>query len=171
MKPEGYVIRPSTLNDLPRMRLVFAEARTFMASVGNSTQWGDGYPTDDILTDDIRRGVSYVMEHNGKVVGTFAFIPGLDPTYAVIEQGHWLDDVRPYATLHRLASLTDSHGIADACLEWCAAKMDNLRVDTHQDNKVLQHILLTRGFTYCGIIYVRNHSPRLAFQRILTRKS
>ena len=148
---------------------VFDEARTFMASVGNPTQWGDGYPTADILLADIQRGVSYVIEEDDDIVGTFAFIPGTDPTYAVIENGQWLDDVLPYGTIHRLASLTDHHGIADACLDWCAARMDNIRVDTHRDNLVLQHILTTRGFSYCGIIYVPGHSPRLAYQRILSR--
>lgn len=148
---------------------VFDEARTFMASVGNPTQWGDGYPTADILLADIQRGVSYVIEEDDAIVGTFAFIPGTDPTYAVIENGQWLDDVLPYGTIHRLASLSDHHGIADACLDWCAARMDNIRVDTHRDNLVLQHILTTRGFSCCGIIYVRNHSPRLAYQRILSR--
>lgn len=162
-------IRHSTAEDIPALMHVFDEARTFMASVGNPTQWGDGYPTADILLADILRGVSYVIEEDDDIVGTFAFIPGTDPTYAVIENGQWLDDVRPYGTIHRLASLSDHHGIADACLDWCAARMDNIRVDTHRDNLVLQHILTTRGFSYCGIIYVRNHSPRLAYQRLLFR--
>ena len=53
----------------------------------------------------------------------------------------------------------------DLCLEWCSSHCPNLRVDTHRDNKVLQNILLKNGFTYCGIIYVKNGTERLAYQR------
>lgn len=159
-------IRPTKATDLPRLMKIFEEARQFMASVGNPTQWGDGYPEEATLRGDIERGVSYVVEEDGVIVGTFAFILGEDPTYRLIDDGAWVDDEQPYGTIHRLASLTASHGVADACLDWCGARIDNLRADTHRDNLVLQHILTSRGFQYCGIIYVRHHSPRLAYQRI-----
>jgi RimJ/RimL family protein N-acetyltransferase len=38
-------------------------------------------------------------------------------------------------------------------------------VDTHQDNVVMQRILEKLGFTYCGIIFVANGTPRLAYQK------
>ena len=145
---------------------VFRQARDFMAATGNPSQWGDGYPTADILKGDIHRGVSYLIEEDGKVIATFALIPGADPTYAIIEEGRWIDDTLPYATLHRLASCTDTHGIADTVFAWCKERHNVLRADTHHDNRVLQHILTKEGFRYCGIIYVRNHSPRLAYQWI-----
>lgn len=33
-------------------------------------------------------------------MGTFAFIPGVEPTYLEIEGGAWLDADAPYATIH-----------------------------------------------------------------------
>ena len=44
---------------------------------------------------------------------------------------------------------------------------ENIRVDTHRDNKVMQHILTKYGFQRCGIIYVKNGTERIAYQRIL----
>ena len=138
-----------------------------MVQTGNPTQWADGYPEPSFIAKEIASGHCYVfVDPLGKIVATFCYIEGDDPTYHVIEGGKWLNEA-PYAVLHRLASDGSYSGIADLCLDWCFTKTANLRVDTHQDNKVLQHILLKHGFTYCGIIYVRNHSPRLAYQKIL----
>lgn len=43
---------------------------------------------------------------------------------------------------------------------------DNIRVDTHKDNLVMQHILEKRGFRRCGIIYVKDGTERIAYQRL-----
>ena len=43
----------------------------------------------------------------------------------------------------------------------------NIRIDTHKDNKIMQGLLARHGFSYCGIIYLKNGSPRLAYQRVL----
>ena len=175
-KREMYTIRKTTFDDIPCLMEMFREARAFMAANGNPQQWGDGYPDESIVRGDIERGVSYVIEDRSTgtaaspsadgshPVGTFALIPGKDPTYAVIDDGAWQDDTLPYATIHRLASCTGSHGIADACIAWSQQQSSNLRADTYRDNTVVQHILQKHGFRYCGIIYVRNHSPRLAYQ-------
>ena len=58
-----------------------------MAADGNPTQWGDDYPERSQLLDDIQRNVSYVIEHEGHICGTFVFILGDDPTYHLIEDG------------------------------------------------------------------------------------
>ena len=160
-------IRHTLRTDIPRLMEIFADARAFMAENGNASQWGDGYPHEEDIMNDIRRDVSYVITNEeGIIVGTFAFILGEDPTYRIIEGGTWADDPRTYGTIHRLAAARGAHGIADACLHFCEQQTGHLRADTHRDNKVLQHFLTSRGFVYRGIIYVRNHSPRLAYQRL-----
>jgi len=65
----------------------------------------------------------------------------------------------------RLASSGKEKGVAKACFEWCFSQCPNIRVDTHQDNVVMQRILEKLGFTYCGIIFVTNGTPRLAYQK------
>ena len=45
------------------------------------------------------------------------------------------------------------------------SKCPNLRIDTHQDNKVMQHVVEKHGFTRRGIIYIADGSPRIAYER------
>ena len=94
------------------------------------------------IKKDIENGNSYVcLDEEQKIVGTFAFIQGDDPTYAHIYDGAWIDDKQPYGVIHRLASTEDSKGVASACLQWCYRQIPNLRADTHRDNHILQYIL------------------------------
>ena len=157
-------IRPTTYADLDALMAIFAYARAQMVADGNPTQWGDGYPTREQLENDIQRGVSYVMEHEGVPCATFVFIIGDDPTYAYIEDGQWLDDTLPYGTIHRIASNGQLRGIFRTVLDWCSAQCSNIRIDTHQANARMIHLIEQAHFTRCGIIYTRDNSPRMAYQ-------
>jgi len=42
----------------------------------------------------------------------------------------------------------------------------NIRIDTHKDNRIMQHNIEKHGFTYCGIIYLANGDERLAYQKL-----
>ena len=159
-------IRQSTYSDIPVLMEIYRQARQIQLDSGNLHQWKEGYPTQNIVRGDIDRGVSYVVEDGCKIVGAFAFIPGEDPTYRIIEGGSWLDDTASYATIHRLGSLKDAHGVAAACFDWCWKKIHNLRVDTHEDNTIMRHCIEKAGFRYCGIIHLLNGDPRMAFQKI-----
>lgn len=138
-----------------------------MADNGNPGQWTGGYPSEDLIRSEIKKGHSYVCcTSSGKIAGTFCFIIGEDPTYRLIEDGRWLAP-GPYGTIHRLASSGLVKGVADACIGWCWNRIHNLRADTHADNTVMQNILSLNGFTRCGIIYTDNGSPRIAYQKCL----
>jgi len=43
---------------------------------------------------------------------------------------------------------------------------DNIRIDTHKDNHIMQHNLARFGFQYCGIIHIASGAERLAYQRV-----
>ena len=161
----GYTVRPATAGDLPRLMDLFRQARETMRADGNLTQWAGEYPSEDVVLEDIRLGRSFVLEADGTVAGTFAFIRGVEPTYNQIYQGRWLEDTLPYATIHRLAGSRDSHGVAQVCFSWAWEQCSNLRVDTHADNHIMQHCIQKAGFTYCGIIYLADGAPRLAYQK------
>lgn len=158
-------IRLSREEDLPRMQELFSESRGIMRANGNMLQWTGGYPSDEALMKDIARGVSYIIEEDGKAVGTFACVPGAEPTYLKIYEGEWADITSLYATIHRLASTKSSHGIAQCCFDWAWGKYGNLRIDTHRDNRIMQHCIEKAGFKYCGIIYLENGDERLAYQK------
>ena len=145
------MFRGAVRADMARILDIYARAREFMAKNGNPTQWGDNYPSPELLEEDIDTNRLFVYMVNGRMQAVFAFILGEDPTYKVIEDGHWLNDTLPYGTLHRLASAGESKGIGKAVVEWCLEHCESLRADTHADNKVMQHLLESEGFTRCGI--------------------
>lgn len=159
-------IRLATPQDLKALMGIFDYARCFMQENGNPNQWINGYPAEEFILKEINDGHCYTCENeNSEIVGTFCFIPGEDPTYAYIEDGEWLNN-EPYAVIHRMAGNGKIKGIADECLQWSFKQCKNIRVDTHHDNIVMQNILLKNGFKRCGIIYVKNGTPRIAFQKI-----
>ena len=149
------------------MMKIYEYAREQMKLNGNPNQWVT-YPHRDLLEKDIELDRSYVIEDEGRVCGTFVFIVGEDPTYKVIE-GAWLNDDL-YGTIHRIASDGTKHNIVGVAVDFGFEKVDNVRIDTHEDNKIMQKVLDRLGFTKCGIIYViddrSNHSPRIAYQKV-----
>ena len=161
-------IRPTTYADIEALMAIFAHARAQMIADGNPTQWGDDYPSREQIESDIQRGVSYVVEHNGQHCATFVFIIGEAPTSAYIEDGNWLDDTLPYGTIQRIASNGQERGIFPFVLHWCSAQCSNIRIDTHQDNARMIHLIEQAQFTRCGIIYTRDNSPRIAYQNLGT---
>ncbi len=153
------MIRKSTPNDIDLILRMYDHSRSVMRADGNMAQWV-GYPTREDIEEDIRRGVSYIVDD----LGTFALVPGIEPTYAYIDHGRWVSPDRPYCTLHRLAAMPGTHGIADIAFRFAKEQSDYLRVDTHHSNRPMHHILDKEGFVYCGIIYMPDGSPRDAYE-------
>lgn len=160
------VIRNTEPGDIPRLMEIFADARQTMRSDGNLEQWSGTYPDPEAIMRDISRGVSHVIEDDGRICGTFAFVPGIEPAYNKIYGGQWLDDDLPYATVHRIAGGHGSHGVFDSCLDWCQERISSIRIDTHRDNRIMQKLISRSGFSYCGIILLADGAERLAYQRI-----
>lgn len=157
------MIRKARQSELEEIMPLYEAAKAYMNRTGNANQWIGGYPSRELIADDIRRGYSHVFEENGRLAAVFSFIEGNDPTYDMIE-GSWLDDA-PYGVVHRLAGNGMRKGVGKECLEWSLRRCGNLRVDTHADNRTMQHILESLGFTRCGIIYTHNGTPRIAYQK------
>ena len=163
----SYTIRKSTLADLPVILNLRDKARDIMRSYGNTFQWPDGYPRDDMFRRDIEVGGSHVMmNERGEVVGTFALLPSPEVTYNVIYDGQWIDDA-PYHVIHRIASTPDSHGVLDVVLDYCESQVCNIRIDTHEANIIMRKGLEKHGYQYCGIIHLLNGDERMAFQKRL----
>lgn len=159
-------IRKSTLSDLDILLKMYENARMFMASHGNPTQWGGSYPPKTLLAEDIENGNSYVCEEHGEIIATFYYKQGRDDTYAKIYDGQWLNE-SPYGVVHRITSDGSMKGAATFCLKWALDQCGNLKIDTHRNNMVMQHMLDKNGFTYCGVIYLEDGSERIAYQKAL----
>ena len=156
-----YQIRLAVVSDLPRILEIYAAARNFMRKTGNPTQWAGGHPSENLLQEDMEKDNLYVVTDDAGIHGVFAFIPGEDPTYRRIEDGAWHRD-DDYAAIHRVAG-DGSGGIFGAIVSYCRGRCSHLRIDTHHDNRVMQHVVQKHGFRRCGIIYLANGDPRIAY--------
>ncbi len=159
------MIRTAQPRDLARILEIYDYARGFMESTGNASQWGKHFPPEELLREDIRAQRLFVIEENGVVHGVFAFIIGDDPTYQTIEQGSWLAG-GAYGTIHRIAGDGQVHGLLRRAVDFGWARIPHLRIDTHENNRVMQHLIEKCGFAYCGVIHVADGSPRLAYERV-----
>lgn len=159
------MIRQALLSDLETILDIYEEARVFMRQNGNPSQWKNGYPGKDRVTEDIKENCLFVIQRDSKPCGVFFFKVGEDPTYRYIENGKWLSDTE-YGVIHRIAGRTKEKGILAEALEFCQGKITHLRIDTHKDNSIMQHALAKYGFTPCGTIYVADGTPRIAYERL-----
>ena len=136
-----------------------------MHTHGNPNQWNGAYPDKDTLLDDINKGYLYVITHeNGRIYGVFALIGGKDPTYEYIE-GKWKSDTE-YGTIHRIASDGMVSDVVKTAVDYCEKIIPSIRIDTHEKNKTMRHVLKKLGFVECGIIYIDDGTPRIAYQKV-----
>jgi len=157
------LIRPATEADLPALRPVFEAAKEIMRADGNLEQWAaPGFPEDALLLRDIACGGGFVFERE-RIVAYFALLPSPEPTYDYID-GAWHSD-EPYGVIHRMASYPEEHGIFAAIIDFATTRYARLRIDTHRDNRIMQHLIEKHGFTYCGIIWLEDGTERLAYER------
>ena len=158
------------MRDLPQMQKNYAHARELMARTGNPTQWGNTFPRDEVVREDIaQRRAMLLVDGKGsreRILAQFALCQGEDPTYRQID-GAWLDDAA-YVTIHRIASSGLAKHAARDCIAWALKHYGNVRADTHPNNKAMQHVLETSGFARCGLIQLIDRptdTTRIAYQR------
>ncbi len=160
-------IRKALTTDLPQIMIIIDAARRIMRDTGNATQWTNGYPSPEIIESDIAANAGFVCISESELVGYFCFMMGdnPEPTYNHIESGDWLAN-GPYGVIHRLATSGKVRGVAGKAFEFAFSKIQNIKVDTHRDNRPMHNFLRKNDFKYCGIIYVNDGSPRDAYQKV-----
>ncbi len=167
-------IRKSDMADMPKIQKIFDEARESIRSLGID-QWQNGYPHTEIISEDILKGYSRVLELDGELCATFAVINDGEPTYDKIYQGSWLTgDSDNYIAIHRVAILISARGggISDKIIEYACDFAENLgrtslRIDTHKGNIVMRKMLEKNGFFHCGTIYLASGEERVAYEKPL----
>ena len=88
-----------------------------------------------------------------------------DPTYNTIHEGHWLSS-ETYGTIHRIAGNGKERGILKKAVSYCEEIIPHLRIDTHEDNKIMQRAIEKNGFTKCGMIFTEEGSQRIAYEKL-----
>ena len=157
-------VRPANMDDAQRVLEIYSIARAFMRQTGNPNQWGEEYPPKSLTLEDIEKKRLFVAEDlsDSKIYAVFVLLTDGDPIYNNIE-GNWLNDL-PHAAIHRVASSGERRGMLNECINYCLSRSKNLKIDTHEQNAVMQHQLKKLGFSRCGTIYLENGDPRIAFQ-------
>ncbi|MBQ3924932.1 MAG: N-acetyltransferase, partial [Firmicutes bacterium] len=153
-------IRKAKKDDLERIMEIYRYAQELMIESGNPTQWGRTFPDIELIRDDIESGISYVITDESGVQGVFALGEGDDPTYQLIEDGEWPSDAS-YLTVHRIASGGQVRGVFGFALQQIKSMANDIRIDTHENNKVMRRQIEKYGFKRCGTIFVRDGSPRI----------
>jgi len=155
------MIRLATQEDILNILAVYKTARAFMKITGKPTQWGNNYPDKEILEEDIFLKRLYVFEEENEIVGAFVYFVGDEPTYEIID-GAWRDN-SSYGVIHRVANSGKIKGLVKKIVDF--TNNEHLRIDTHEDNKVMQHVLQKIGFYRCGIIKLEDGQDRIAYEK------
>ncbi len=159
------MIRLAEICDLDRIMEIYEHGRSIMRKNGNVTQWVNGYPQRELILEDIQKNRCHVAVRDKEIVGVFCFFIGHEPTYDVID-GEWLGRGE-YGVIHRIASA--GKGVMAECVKWCGERCRDIRIDTHEDNKIMQSAILKNGFSRCGIIVIADGTPRIAYELIKER--
>lgn len=171
--------RLATKDDLTQIMDIISDAKVFLKKSGSS-QWQNGYPNEEVILNDIKKGNGYVLLVGDKVAGYAAVIAGVEPTYQEID-GVWKKDDDLYATIHRICLSANYQGqglgkifMSDIISLQYANGVRNFRVDTHHLNKPMQRLASDYGFEYRGIIRVdedKECPERLAYELNMQSKT
>ena len=112
------IIRFAEKKDIDRIMQIIADARESIGRLGID-QWQYGYPTRDIVKEDIMLERSFVVIENDEICATFALMLHGEPTYKKIYCGAWISDGE-YLALHRIAieSSYKGKGIAEQIVKF-----------------------------------------------------
>ena len=167
------MIRKTEDADRDAVLAVYDDAKQYFKTHG-IPQWQKGTPDLNTLQNDMNRGYSYVLEKDGRIIGTACIIEEADPDYQIITEGSWLNE-ESYVVIHRIAVLSSckGKGLASELLAYAyeiarARGWGNIRIDTHEDNRSMRRLLAKNGFVQCGNVMVgKFKEPRIAYQKTL----
>jgi GNAT superfamily N-acetyltransferase len=164
--------RKATKKDLDRVMQIISDARARIGKLGID-QWQYGYPTRDIVKEDVELERFYVGEENGNILSVFVILKDGEPTYDAIYNGEWLTgDSKNYVAVHRIAVAegTVRRGIGSETMSFVAAVaikegFESIRIDTHEGNIPMRGMLEKNGFVHCGTIYLTDGQKRVAYEK------
>lgn len=160
-------IEKAQLNDLPRLMEIYQGAREYMKKTNNPDQWGDNWPSEEKIKEDIEVGRSFVVKDDENIYAVFAFVVGVDITYVHMIEGQWLSD-KEYGTVHRLASSFQLKGLFPYIQNYLEKHYAvNFRIDTHCNNKTMINQILKTGYVYTGLISPIEGGIRNAYEKVI----
>jgi GNAT superfamily N-acetyltransferase len=168
----NYNFRKAKALEIPQIWTIIQQAIVRRKNDG-SQQWQDGYPNEDVIKQDITKGIGYVLTDDNIIIGYAAILFNDEPAYEQLK-GAWLTNGN-FAVVHRVAISDDclGKGLAQKIFLFTEdlAKGNNIfsiKVDTNFDNIPMLKILEKLGYSYCGEVYFRGDA-RKAFEKILLK--
>ena len=179
--------RKSTYDDVDKILEIIEKVKSKFKKIGLD-QWQNGYPDRKVIENDVKKGISYVLENfekkgnklkienSGQILGTIVLSPEKEMPYSKIE-GKWTSN-DDYMVIHRLAvdTTVKNKGIATKILEFSEKeciknKILSIKTDTHENNEPMKKFLEKNGFSYCGVIYLDKEpdagEKRIAYEKII----
>jgi GNAT superfamily N-acetyltransferase len=171
-KKEIYNFREAHLNDVERVMLIIAQAKTQMKRLG-SKQWQEDYPAISDIEKDIARNTAFVLCIESTVIAYGSISVNGEPAYTQ-PSVHWQTE-GDYIVVHRLAVADEmkhkgvaSHFFHEAARYALSKGISLFRVDTNFDNHYMLQLLDRADFKYCGdVVYDRGRGSRKAFEKLL----
>ncbi len=164
-------LRKANLTDLSKIMKIIAEAKVFLGKSG-SDQWQGIYPAREDVVDDLAKNQAYVLDVDGEVAAYSAVITGEEPNYTKITNGSWTNDNLDYVTVHRICFSDQFRGqeltkylFSNIFTLMNAQGYRDFRVDTHEMNRIMQHVFEREGFEQRGIVQI--DGERIAYQKEL----
>ena len=167
-----YNYRLATLEDIDEIMAIIEDGRKFLKPQ-NSGQWQNGYPNKDDFINDINNKNLYVVLTDDNFIASVAAFTYHEEDYDHLYEGKWLTSL-PYMVMHRIAVKNEYRGQGYGyalfdLLEKVAKKegYHSLRIDTHENNKVMLHLLDKSGFVYCGKAILKPDKDRMVFEKVI----
>lgn len=154
-------IRQATMNDYDQIMTILKDGANQLAERGVD-QWQGDYPSPDQIKEDIEKGFAYLaVSDDGETVGAISIVEAPDHSYDDLK-GEWLLDTDKYVVIHRVAihSKHAGHGYATKLLTEVIdyirdhrKDIDSIRIDTHENNSAMQHLIDKMNFTKVGELH------------------
>lgn len=136
-----------------------------------SNQWQDGYPNEEIVANDIKNEVGYVLIDEKKIIGYSAVMINDEPEYEKII-GKWITN-NDFVVVHRIVIAQEylGHGLSKIILKHIEDfalknKINSIKVDTNFDNFAMMKVFESLDYIYCGEVFFRG-SPRRAYEKVI----
>ena len=165
------IFRHATTADIDRVTEIVAHASKRLGKAGID-QWQRGYPNRESIVQDVENGVGMILCMGAEILAYGAVIFTGEKAYDDITGGDWLTQGE-YAVIHRLcvSEIFVGMGFAKqfmrAAEAMAAERVNSMRIDTHPDNVIMQKMIGSLGYTYCGDVVIE--SRRLAYENLLNK--
>ena len=163
------IFRKATAEDIDAVAQIMAAASGRLGAAGVD-QWQRGYPNRESVERDVEQGVGMVLCEGTTILTYGAVIFTGEPAYDDLTGGEWLR-MGDYACVHRLCvneifvGMGFSKRFMEAAEAMAAERVKSIRIDTHPDNLIMQGLVRSMGYTYCGDVVIE--SRRLAYEKLL----